>query len=76
VLKRKDKDFFSIKSPAVFLPGFCVIFKRGGGAFKIVAGGWGHPPGQSAVDGVATAHNPKKGATILNVPKGGATTFL
>ncbi len=29
------------------------------GAFQIVAGWWGHQPGQSTVGGVATAHSQK-----------------
>ncbi len=38
------------------------------GAFKIVAGWWGHQPGQSAVGGVSTAHKQQSNATILNAP--------
>jgi len=33
-------------------------------AFQIVAGWWGHQPGQSAVGGVPTAHSTKCKATI------------
>ena len=38
--------------------------------FKIVAGWWGHQPGQSCVGGVLTAHSHECKATILNAPKG------
>jgi hypothetical protein len=38
------------------------------GAFKIVAGWWGHQPGRPAVGGVSTAHMKHRSATILNAP--------
>jgi hypothetical protein len=34
------------------------------GAFQIVAGWWGHQPGQPPVVGVPTDHGPDHGATI------------
>ena len=38
------------------------------GAFQIVAGWWGHQPGQPAVGGVSTAHNQPGYAIIWNAP--------
>jgi hypothetical protein len=38
------------------------------GAFKIVAGWWGHQPGQTPGVGVLTDHSFKMEATILNAP--------
>ncbi len=39
------------------------------GAFQIVAGWWGHQPGQLAVGGVSTAHVQFSRATIWNAPE-------
>jgi len=38
------------------------------GAFQIVAGWWGHQPGQTAMVGVLTDHSFKMEATIWNAP--------